>query len=395
MEQVLPPGTVPEVADIAYDAATGGASWNEVGLALKQAIGARTATLWTGDPAEGRVEILYAENIPAAANQAYTARFHRLDPWVKRCAAIAASMPAGALPPAMLGQQIIADDELCRSEFYQEFARDLGLHHIVCTVTPLGEAGIMPLGLQRPEDAPPFGEAERQVVDALLPHFRRALRLRHRLQQAAFRPATGDALDILPMPALVVSADLRVTYANSAAEALAAASKGLQLIRTGPPPSSVLLAAMHNAEAAVLARLVREVALRISPGGGLRLTAPGKSGKPGRGGIALLAMPLPARLATPAQDAPVPLTGQVLLMARDLSQLSRPRPDLLADLFGLTKAEAEVAAALAGGVTAEAVAALRGVELPTIRSQVRMVLEKTGATSLRDLERILAALANH
>ena len=65
---------------------------------------------------------------------------------------------------------------------------------------------------------------------------------------------------------------------------------------------------------------------------------------------------------------------------------------MLRELFGLTRAEAEVAQALTGGTSTVAVAARRGLSEATVRSQVRAVLDKTGAANLRDLERLLTSL---
>jgi DNA-binding CsgD family transcriptional regulator len=64
----------------------------------------------------------------------------------------------------------------------------------------------------------------------------------------------------------------------------------------------------------------------------------------------------------------------------------------LQQLFALTAAEAGVALALAAGRSAEDIAAERGVSLPTMRTQIRQILEKTGALHLRDLVRLLAGL---
>jgi DNA-binding CsgD family transcriptional regulator len=64
----------------------------------------------------------------------------------------------------------------------------------------------------------------------------------------------------------------------------------------------------------------------------------------------------------------------------------------LQQLFGLTMAEAGVALALAAGRSAEEIAGARGVGLPTVRTQIRQILEKTGAGHLRDLVRLLAGL---
>jgi DNA-binding CsgD family transcriptional regulator len=61
----------------------------------------------------------------------------------------------------------------------------------------------------------------------------------------------------------------------------------------------------------------------------------------------------------------------------------------LQQLFALTAAEAGVALALAAGRSAEEIAAERSVSLPTVRTQIRQILEKTGAMHLRDLGRLL------
>jgi DNA-binding CsgD family transcriptional regulator len=64
----------------------------------------------------------------------------------------------------------------------------------------------------------------------------------------------------------------------------------------------------------------------------------------------------------------------------------------LHQLFGLTSAEASVALALAAGRSAEEIAAERAVSLPTVRTQIRQILAKTGALHVRDLVRLLAGL---
>ena len=68
---------------------------------------------------------------------------------------------------------------------------------------------------------------------------------------------------------------------------------------------------------------------------------------------------------------------------------SRVTDPFVAEAFGLTRAEAEVAAALAGGETANSVAAARGVTVGTVRAQVRVILAKVGAMNLREFEHIL------
>jgi DNA-binding CsgD family transcriptional regulator len=62
----------------------------------------------------------------------------------------------------------------------------------------------------------------------------------------------------------------------------------------------------------------------------------------------------------------------------------------MSELYGLTKAEADVALRFSGGATVEDVARVRQVSLETVRTQVKTILRKTNAASLRDLERIIA-----
>jgi len=82
--------------------------------------------------------------------------------------------------------------------------------------------------------------------------------------------------------------------------------------------------------------------------------------------------------------------GAAMLVVRQLNRAWLPPPSLMSELYGLTKAEAEVALRFSGGATAEDVARHRRVSLDTVRTQVKTILRKTNAVSLRDLERIIA-----
>ena len=109
--------------------------------------------------------------------------------------------------------------------------------------------------------------------------------------------------------------------------------------------------------------------------------------------LAVFVIHLPCRLADEYRGKSGLVTGRALILLRDLAEASRaPDPVVLRRLFGLTRADAEVACALYGGATKSAVAATRGLRESTIRSQVDAILLKTLTTNLRDLERLLASL---
>jgi DNA-binding NarL/FixJ family response regulator len=282
----------------------------------------------------------------------------------------------------------VTDAEFLRSEFYADFGRSLGLRYVVGTVLLLGPAGTMAIGLHRPEQSGPFEARQGELIEQLMPHLRRAMQLRFRLAAggSAVSPCFA-ALNALAAGVLVVDADLRVLVANIAAEAMAGPEGVIRLTRASGVARVGVTALSHSETAALLA-VVRATALRGAAGGGISLRD-----ADGTIAVAALVSPLPRRLASVAGELAGRVPGQALILLQSLrSPGSRPEPALLRDLFGLTQAEAEVALALSGGATKEAVADRRSSRVSTVRTQVRSILAKSGAANLRDLEGILGSL---
>lgn len=368
-----------------YDAATGGTPWSVVGRGLSTLIKAQSASLMVGDFRAGRAELLYHADIPLDAVVAYQRHYRSVDLWTNRAAEAVAKDGPGARPRVWTSGHMVPDDEFLRSEFYGDFGRRLGLRYVVGTVLPLGAAGQMPIGLHRPDGAAPFEAKDARLLEVLLPHLRRALQLRCQLRPGAAAAAPSlAALDALTTGMLVVDAEMQVLVVNAAAEALAAAGRGIRFVRG----RTTALTALHRVESAMLAGLVKATALGGSPGGAVRLRD-----ATGAQALAALISPVPRRLTDGSGGFAGRVAGQALVLLRDLAGAAPPPPvELLRALFGLTWAEAEVARALCGGATKEAVATARGCQVSTVRTQVRAVLEKTGAANLRDLERLLARL---
>lgn len=81
-----------------------------------------------------------------------------------------------------------------------------------------------------------------------------------------------------------------------------------------------------------------------------------------------------------------------MLVLYDASLIATCDAFVLQELFGLTPAEANVGTLLCAGETVESIALKRGVAISTIRSQLRALMEKTGAKSQSDLLRIFVSL---
>ncbi len=374
----MPRDDLPELIEGIYAAAAGEQSWASVAERLRQVVAADTAALLWCDAAGPAV--LGMLGFGADSQRRYVQHFHAHDPWAQSgWRIVEASRRSGTLRAAVLGPEIVAEDAFRRSEFYNDYGRSVGNFHLLGAMQPVDAAATLLIGLHRPERANPFGEEQRALLDALLPHLRRGLDLWSRLGVAAGTGAAA-ALDAIADGAVLVDGDLRVLHLNAAAEAMARRG-AIRLVAEG---SATRLVAPRREHQARLAILVRAVALGGEEGGGVPLRPPQGPA------VAGMVMRLPTRLGPSAGARRA--TGRALVLLRDVSRPPTLAPHLVMDLFGLTPAEAAVALAAAAGETAEAIARERRASVNTVRAQIRAALAKCGAANLRELTRLLVRL---
>jgi DNA-binding CsgD family transcriptional regulator len=109
----------------------------------------------------------------------------------------------------------------------------------------------------------------------------------------------------------------------------------------------------------------------------------------GSSGVMRVAHLVPVRLG--AQD--IFSRGVAVLALTPVAPPDAPPVELVRTLFDLTPAEARVARGLAGGKTVEELARDFGVAEPTLRAQVRALLQKTGRTRQTDVVALLSGLS--
>ncbi len=369
-----------------YEAAANGGSWESVGMRLCRLTDAQRAQLRMadGDGPTRNVLMPVDESEPI-----YLAYYHAINPYLVYARRDFAEARARHLAKVTLGPELVAEQSFLRSEYYCDFARHHERRHLLAGM--IGVTQIMPFGLFRADDAKPFGAEERRILQALLPHLQRAMELQARLgQQSSASWATRAALDALPIGVAIVDAGLRIHFANDAARRdLAGADFGLRALRSGPHAGGgVYLAASTKDDATALRRLVAS-ASSGGAGGSMRILNRDMSS------CAILVSPAPQGLsadqAMPGENGLAEKLAMVVI--RDLGRAASPSPEILCDVFGFSRAEADVAAALSGGASAEDVAHQRKVSLATVRSQIRSILGKSGSENLRDFERSMASLA--
>lgn len=109
------------------------------------------------------------------------------------------------------------------------------------------------------------------------------------------------------------------------------------------------------------------------------------SDRQGLPGLLALISPLPRR------DADI-RPCQVLISLRRLSGNASFTKATLIGAFRLSPTQAEIAIALYEGASVEEIAVRRNVKMTTMRTHLTEILLRTGAGSLRDLIRLLAAI---
>ncbi|WP_443971443.1 helix-turn-helix transcriptional regulator [Sphingobium sp. CR28] len=353
-----------------YDAAIDDALWSGTATRIAETLGSTSTVLKLhGDNA--RVNLLECTDnlMVSAREQAWADDWHRKDLWVDRSVAYGMSR-------IITDEDLVTREEQARSGFYQEWLRHLDIHHMIGAVFPAAEGAIGVLGIHRPQGAGGYRATERRQAALVLPHLQRALRLGQRFAAVSHaHAATLQALDKMDTGVLMVDGAGRVIQASSMAEHLLRDNAELAVVRGRLALRSP---ALHDK----LLALVR----------GAMATARGQVAKSG----AALAIPRPDRM---------PLALEIAPLRPAVSALGEQRPAVLVfirdpeapiavarlrELFGFTRTEGAVAAALGRGASLEDIAAGMGIGLATVRSHLKRILAKTGTHRQAEAAALLA-----
>jgi DNA-binding CsgD family transcriptional regulator len=366
-----------ELVGIAYSAANEPARWREFLESLATATTSTMAGLLVVDTTSPDNRVSIACGIDPVVQRRYDEYYFRINPVLGR------ARSRGLMSPGTirLSHELIEESELRKTEFYADFLHveelDYGLG---CTL--LGErTSASSLTLQRSPRFGPYGEAETELVAALIPHLRRVLEINERLtRERALGLAASQALDGAEVGLFVLDGRGRVVEHNRAGGRLAAAGDGLSLDRGG------LRGSTPSATRAI--DLLVRGCQALARGEGLPPARPVLLPRPsGRRALQLLAMPTLSRgvLLTPGSAA-------VVVFVIDPEAYGAIDAELLTSL-GLTPAEARLARRLAAGESVREAAQALGVSYETARSQLKQVFAKTGTRRQGELVALFGRLS--
>jgi DNA-binding CsgD family transcriptional regulator len=371
-----------EVLGDIYQAGLEPERWPDAIARMSRVFAADLACIYTPFPARPDQALYLTHHYTAAMESAYSAYYHRIDEWTGH----ALRQRRYIQGSVALGEEIVPQAELRRTEFYQDFLKPHDMEWMVTTALFDGrvndgvDAPATHMSFTRHRGRNGYGEDGKWLIELLAPHVRRALLTHWRLSDAQ-RQADSHTLGLeyLGHGLLLVEEDGVPRYADAVAEALLRTEDALAL-RDGR------LRAPHNSEDDCrLAQLIRQACIGL--GGGMRLARRPANGGSSPRPYSLTALPYREDTRNPFLAALAqPARPLALLMLHDPERAPmRDAIQTLADRHHLTPAELRVLRLLLEGFCPKSIAQRLNLGIRTIRSQLSSLYAKTGARNQREL----------
>lgn len=361
-----------EITGSIYDTLERPESWPAVLDRLAGLLRATAGTLNLYNLRSRHGEIAASCGIDPEFPRAYGKHFAAKDLWMT------SPFVDKAVDRVVLGQELIPDERLARSEFHEDFLRPQGIFHLIGSRVQNRGDSLAALSLFRSRANDPFGRREIALLQYFLPHVRRVSRIHFQLSSAErIGKSLLDVLDEFAFGIVLVSSLGKPWAINRCAGEIASARDGL-VLRAGRVEAS------SPRETAQLLRWIASASttctsVRAHPGGTLRLSRP--SGKPP---LVVLVAPLSPMRSLFGEEA-----GGAVLFITDPATRMEQSTEVATALFGLTNAEGMLCRILMDGRSLEEASHELGVSLNTVRTHLKRIFEKTGAHRQAELVLLL------
>jgi DNA-binding CsgD family transcriptional regulator len=357
---------VQELVKLTYEAAADPSRWNDFLRLFSETIHAPSATFLIHDNAR-KASASAAVGIDPSWIKSYQEYFVTINPWL-------ADRPFRRGVTAV-GEEILSDRELVRTEFYNDFLRPKNWFYSCGVLTAQDGSTTSEISALRSWRTGSFTSNEVALFEYLAPHLQCAVRIHNRIAglESGLKTAT-TALDRFPTGIVAVNSDAKVILTNRAADAILERRDGL-LSRDGLRTASRHeTAKLRNAIAAVSTHLDSgpnpETLLQVSRPSG---SAP----------FEVLVAPLPSQSSLRRDHA------TAVLFITDPEAEPPLDSRKLRVLFGLTPAEIRLCMALVKGQSVAEYAQEARISSNTARTHMKRIYSKTGAKRQSELVRSL------
>lgn len=271
------------------------------------------------------------------------------------------------------------DYETTKNEYYLAFAKPQRIIDVLSIGLARDARALGTIAFGRHQSAGPIGEREVTVMTLLVPHLQRAATINRMLEFAALERAQFEkTLDALATAVLLTAADRQILYANPAAR---------RMLDNGEP-----ICSSGGMLAGITIGATRALTVAISH-------AASDEGDLGRRGLGI---PVHERDGTPRVLHVLPLRAPRLddlpdtaaaVFVSDPGTSFVPPTEIVASLFDLTPAEANVFARIVSRHSVAETAAALGVERSTIKTHLLRLFDKIGVRRQSELIQVAASLA--
>ncbi len=313
------------------------------------------------DPGTGSSAVLSNDGFAPEVLERYFGHYVGCNVW----AASDAMVPGAVFTSSML----YPDERLKQTEYWSGWLRHVEVFYVVGGIIHDDAHSRTKVSFVRPEGGQRFGDREKRLLETVAPHFQGALGAQQQLSRAR---AMLHAMDELDQGVVLLQHDGRVVHMNACAGVLLGTQEALRIVRGRLEFAS----GAHSEQFRALART--DVQLARSRTEYLRLE--------GKGGQALHA----ALVRLPDDVAG---SRRLALFIKRQPRGGTPA-GALRELYGLTRAEAELASSLAAGQSLAELADARDVSLHTVRTQLKSVLQKLQVRRQAEVVQIVGSLVH-
>jgi DNA-binding CsgD family transcriptional regulator/PAS domain-containing protein len=355
-----------EAIGLIYDAALDDTKWIAYMKRVAELMEASHATFQLLDTRDARNDVALTIGFDPVIEADWRTRKREEDFWL-----VGAQRHSGRI---IVGTEAISVRDMRRQPLYHEICRPLDVEHMIGIAVPLGSHEVVGWSFLRPPSLENFGVVEKRMMGVLLPHLQRAAAMRRAFAALSQRTAAFEtALHRSQTATFLIDAHERVQFLNE---------RALQLLRKGYGISITggRLRCRDAGAQASLRRTLRSCASNVLDSISLVIHT-----KSGDGVLHASVFPLGRESARFAIDARIVCA----VMIQEFRQDAPVHRESVARAFGLTPAEAAVAAHIVEGRTPAQTAELQGVSINTVRTQLKSIFQKCRVRSQSQLVRAL------
>ena len=359
------------IGDI-YEAAYCPEHWEVALKNICSLIDAKSAGLFIKTHGKKQVLGMYGYGVPKAGIFAYNHGFANIDP----CFKIMSEEPAGK------SRSILNPDEsdFDHGVYHKLMNRPIGIHYVAGMNIFNDEFLYVGLGLHRGKEAGNFDQISFELVDDLLPHLQRAIRIQQEFTRLRMREkALTEGLSRLALGVVLLDENGYPIYVNPVAQSIFESHPAIEITPKG-----------INAYQREQNKSLRKTIVDISTNGVKGYKTSGVTfGLKHPEKILPLTVMLSPYAGLDLDIHEVASEARVLMYLSDPDASAAISTDSLQQLYGLSDAEATIAIAIANGFTLEQITETNHVTENTVKTQLKSVFRKTNSNRQVDLVRLL------